>query len=566
MIHLLDEETINQIAAGEVIERPASVVKELVENAIDAGADVISVEIRGGGISLIRVTDNGCGIAEDELSLAFSRHTTSKISHAEDLRELHSLGFRGEALSSIAAVSRLEAVSKTPGSLTGTHLMIEGGEEILKEEIGAPDGSTFVVRDLFYNTPARRKFLKSENTESGRVYNYLERLAISRPEIAFRYIQNGVQRISTNGGGSLQAVIYSLYGRETADKLLPVSGETCGMQLTGLIGRPEASRGNRGMEIFFVNGRYVEDRILRKALEEAYRPYLMQHRFPMAFLFLTMPADEVDVNVHPSKLEVRFTRGDMLYDFVTRSVSAQLAHREWIDTVSLMSENQPKIPEKTESTGKPAVQTASMPEPFEARRWERLRETMPSYVPSPEQKPIAAGEQQELFAAKDLDERNLPEYEYIGQVFATYWLIGFRDKMMLIDQHAAHEKILFEELAARVRENRPAVQQLAPPLILHLTEREANAVEEHMPEFVRLGFEIEPFGGSDFALRGVPMGLIGIAEKQAVDRMIAELLSKPELGRTEELASRELASIACKAAVKGNMRLTDLEEIGRAHV
>ena len=390
-IQVLDQSTINQIAAGEVVERPASVVKELMENAIDAGSTAITVEIRQGGIGFIRITDNGCGIKKEELPLAFLRHSTSKIRTAEDLLTVSSLGFRGEALSSIAAVSQVELITKTSGSLTGSRYRIEGGEEKGLEEIGAPDGTTFISRNLFFNTPARRKFLKTETTEGAHVTDLVEKIALSHPEISIRLIVNNQSRLHTSGNHNLKDIIYTVYGREIAANLLPVEVSNGIVKISGFIGKPVIARGNRNFENYFINGRYIKSGLVSKAIEDGYKSYMMQHKYPFTLLHLTVEPEFIDVNVHPSKMELRFKDGENMYRVICQAVVDALSGKELIPNVSLMSEREERELEKKETAaaGNPIpgsgmsepVKNARGPEPFEHRRMEAMgiREERPAY-------------------------------------------------------------------------------------------------------------------------------------------------------------------------------------------
>ena len=390
-IQVLDQSTINQIAAGEVVERPASVVKELMENAIDAGSTAITVEIRQGGIGFIRITDNGCGIKKEELPLAFLRHSTSKIRTAEDLLTVSSLGFRGEALSSIAAVSQVELITKTSGSLTGSRYRIEGGEEKGLEEIGAPDGTTFISRNLFFNTPARRKFLKTETTEGTHVADLVEKIALSHPEISIRLIVNNQSRLHTSGNHNLKDIIYTIYGREIAANLLPVEVSNGLVKISGFIGKPLIARGNRNFENYFINGRYIKSGLVSKAIEDGYKSYMMQHKYPFTLLHLTVEPEYIDVNVHPSKMELRFKDGESMYRVICQAVTDALSGKELIPNVSLMSEREERELEKNESAAARNIipgngintpaKNGHGPEPFERRRLEAMgiREERPAY-------------------------------------------------------------------------------------------------------------------------------------------------------------------------------------------
>ncbi len=597
-INLLSQSTIDQIAAGEVVERPSSVVKELLENAIDAGATAVTVELKEGGISLIRVTDNGCGIEKEQIKKAFLRHATSKIKSIEDLSYVESLGFRGEALSSIAAVAQVEVITKTKDDLTGIKYAIAGGVEEDLEEIGAPSGTTFLIRNLFYNTPARKKFLKQPQTEGGYVADLMEHMALSRPDISIKFVNNGQVRFHTSGNGDLKEVIYRIYGREMANALVPLDAENDFCKVSGYIGKPEINRSNRNFEIYFVNGRYIKDDLISKALEEGYKQYLMQHKFPFAVLNFEIKTQEIDVNVHPAKMQIRIHRGKELYEFLSKAVSDRLHQIEMIPEVSL---------EKRE-TEKEAVLKA--PEPFETVRREQaqiIKEDTPSYgssftsvafekVTEPKikdsmQKTITsrilgmnfadneterAGIHSNIIKAKEhiliekpvqmnlfeeqpdikiLSEQARVEYQILGQIFDTYWLISYQDKLLFVDQHAAHEKVKYERLIKELKEKTVTSQMINPPIILNLTGAEEELLNEFMPLFEELGFEIEEFGGDSYAVRSMPADLYGCNEKQFFMEVLDELSDNPMKG-TPDVILNKLASMACKAAVKGNSRMS----------
>lgn len=368
-ISVLDKNTIDKIAAGEVIERPSSIVKELVENAIDAGSNAVTVEIKDGGTTLVRITDNGEGIAPSEVKKAFMRHATSKITKAEDLFGITSLGFRGEALSSIAAVSQVELITKTPSALSGVRYVIEGGAEQSMEEMGAPEGTTFLVRNLFYNTPARSKFLKSDAAEGNYISSLMEQLALSHPEISFKYIQNKQVKLHTSGNYNVKDVIYNVYGRDIARALLEVSYENDFLKIRGYVGKPEISRGTRSFENYYINGRYVKNNIIAKAIEDAYKGFLMQHKFPFVSLHIQMTGNDLDVNVHPRKMEVRFARGPEVYDCIYEAVRNVLTHREMIPKVS-------PGPEETAAKAKTIVERKDIPEPFETKRLTQMQQNI----------------------------------------------------------------------------------------------------------------------------------------------------------------------------------------------
>ena len=647
VIHLLEQATIDKIAAGEVVERPRSIVKELTENAIDAGATATTVEIRDGGIAMIRVTDDGAGIPADQVRTAFLRHATSKIEKVDDLTSIRSFGFRGEALSSIAAVSRVELITKPQESLVGTRYRIEGGIETGMEEIGAPNGSTFVCRDLFYNTPARRKFLKSAQTEAGYIAEFVERLALSHPELAIKFMANGATKLATSGNGKQADVIYRIFGREISGNLIEVdqTDEATGMHLHGFLGKPQISRGNRTYEIYYVNGRLIASNILSKAAEEGYETFLMQHRFPFLILALDLDGTLVDVNVHPAKAQVRFADGPAVYNFVKTVVKGALTHRELIIRTGFGKEDHAKEAKKL---AREVLKKEATPEPFEFQRrqqlanetnpgWKaqeeekgydfrKLREEHPAAADSPyspmypgisgqreesvrrsrladgknfldqaaafldahhnfqgtedgcqgekaEKKApvVPAGEDiltgrqmtlEELGQEDDnavfLSKEHVKEHRLIGQVFDTYWIVEFRNSLYIIDQHAAHEKVMFERLMKRFRDKEVSSQRLSPPMIVSLTMAEEDQLRAHKDTFAQLGFEIRPFGDRDYAISAVPQDLFGLTEKEFFLEMLDQL--SPDTGKTsmEEVTAR-IATMACKAAVKGNTRLSTLE-------
>ncbi len=640
-IHLLDQAVIDKIAAGEVVERPGSIVKELCENAIDAGASALTVEIRDGGVSLIRVTDNGEGIAPDQIRTAFLRHATSKITEVEDLTTIRSFGFRGEALSSISAVSRVELITKTRENLTGIRYKVDGGAEILYEEIGAPEGSTFLVRDLFYNTPARKKFLKSAQTEAGYISDFVSRLALSHPEISVKFMVNGTTKLSTSGSGSQKDVIYSVFGRDITANLIEIerTDEAQEMTLRGWIGKPQISRGNRTCEIFYVNGRLIYNNIMSKAVEEGYETFLMQHKFPFVILSLDLPGTKVDVNVHPAKAQVRFSEGPAVFDFVKDAVKETLTHRELIiDTnFGTVKEEEAQKKEALKRALEAEAKT-SVPEPFEklrrehqaqnesgsgtqsykggvspyARQYpdadrqraesaERIRQSnqflkevsqlsifdddfgsgsqpgsanpsqdaeqpgalVPELDAVREDISYTAGKQpgeegdagERISQAKFLTPEHLKEHRLIGQVFDTYWIVEFQDHMYIIDQHAAHEKVMFERMMRKYRNKQASSQMISPSLILSLTMAEEDLLTSNMEYFREIGFEIEPFGGHDYAISAVPQDLFGLTEREFFMEMLDSLSTDTGKQSIENLTAR-VATMACKAAVKGNTRLS----------
>lgn len=679
-IVLLDQKTINKIAAGEVVERPAAVVKELVENAIDAGANAVTVEIKGGGIEFIRITDNGSGIDKDQVQIAFKRHATSKIRTAEDLLSVSSLGFRGEALASISAVAKVELVTKTRGALTGTRYELDGGEEKVLEEIGCPEGTTFVVRNLFYNVPARRKFLKSAVTEASYINDLVERLAISNPGISFKFMNNNQLKLQTSGNGNRKDIIYQIYGRDITANLLEIKSDTPVVKIEGYIAKPVVNRGNRNYMNYFINGRYIKSAIVNKAIEEAYKPYMMQHRHPMTALQFTIDSQFIDVNVHPAKLEIRFTNGQAVYQAVYQAVSDALAGKNMIPEVSVGKEKKPertevakkapepfeqrrKFDEKT-AVGKQIVEAAKVISKFEEIKKkqgmvreessfhtaEKTGKNIPKIAGSnagteqmaaekskgsadklpleggkdsvqveketvaaakenasaaleqflaakepnlPEEdkpsgnvagKPTESGKenaftqevekktepvwdktntrQQELFQTEEeqkfLSKEAKKHHKIIGQIFDTYWIVQYQDKMFLIDQHAAHEKVLFERTMKSLANKEITSQMLQPPIILSLSMREEQALRKHQDELRSLGFEIEAFGGREFSVRAVPANLFGVAQVELLTELLDSLTEEIKVKKADVILEK-VASMSCKAAVKGNMKLSIIE-------
>ncbi|WP_251207208.1 DNA mismatch repair endonuclease MutL [Acetatifactor aquisgranensis] len=735
-IHILDSETIDKIAAGEVVERPSSVVKELVENAIDAGAGAVTVEAKDGGIEFIRVTDNGCGMEGSQLRTAFLRHATSKIEDAGDLMRISSLGFRGEALSSIAAVAKVEVITTPAGSIMGNRILLEGARETGFEEVGAPEGTTFLVRNLFFNTPVRRKFLKQPATEGGYIVDLMEHLALSRPDVSFKLVMGGQMKFHTSGNGDLKEVIYRIYGRDAANELVPIQAEKNGVKVEGYLGKPVQVRSNRNFEIYFINGRFIRSNVLSRAIEEGYKEYLMQHKFPFCVLHITMDTGRVDVNVHPTKMDVRFDDAIGFSSFLTEAVKGALRSREMIPQATLSTERELKEARKAEREEKAegrSREKQAAPEPFEHRRgdayrvmeetryaaekpgkqefihnpvWERVRNGradndsgMPSAVPvsgdtermavagksagsageilsdipmpkeiqaaeaeeeepfftetselseeeehsaqqilpaqkteamnqpeeqpafqegnanrpeeqpwfregeasrpeeqpslregeanRPEEQPLLqerdakqsaeqslrpeagmkyaaeqaplqeaySGEQMNLFEEKILTMENRSRFRIIGQVFDTYWLIEFEDKLMMIDQHAAHEKVNYERLMKRYHEKNVLSQGLMPPVIVSLSGQEESVLKNHLDTFAALGFEIEAFGGSEYALRSVPVDLYGCDEREMFLEVLDSLLYGTGFGSIRVIEEK-IASMSCKAAVKGNNKLS----------
>lgn len=611
-IALLSQETIDKIAAGEVIERPSSVVKELVENAIDAGSSAVTVEIKEGGISFIRISDNGCGIEREQIPLAFLRHSTSKIKSVEDLFTVTSLGFRGEALSSIAAVSQVELITKTNGDFTGSRYLIEGSKEVSLEEIGAPDGTTFIIRNLFYNTPARKKFLKSAQTEGTYIHELMQRMILSHPDVAFKFIMNNQVKLQSSGNGNIKDIIYHLYGRDITKALLPIAHESELFKVSGFIGKPMISRGNRGYELYFVNGRFIRSQILSKAIEDAFKPFLMQHQYPFTVLYFEIDSSLLDVNVHPTKMELRFSNQQELYREVQSILSAALVHRDIIPEVPV------DTPKKNEMEV-PKIEKV-MPEPFEQKRLEEIRKAVrkdsPYEIKYPVSRPMGTGSvssaaqeklldtiksmppedmmeeriqkellpeqskketekelakeayvlrEEETYGAKPegsyeqgsfLKEEEMAKQKIIGQLFDTYWLVEYNDRLFIVDQHAAHEKVMYEKLKKQFEKKEFTSQAISPPIVITLSMREAEALERFKEQFTKLGFEIEHFGGAEYSICGVPGNLYRLNTKDVLIEMLDELTDGISERATADVILDKIASMSCKAAVKGSQRLS----------
>lgn len=582
MIQVLDQATINKIAAGEVVERPSSVVKELVENAIDAGATAITVEIKDGGISFIRITDNGGGIAKEEVPTAFVRHATSKIMTIEDLLSISSLGFRGEALASIAAVAQVECISKTPRDLTGIRYEIHGSNEIACEEIGAPTGTTILVRNLFYNVPARKKFLKTAMTEGGYITELVTRMALSHPDISFKYILNGTNKIATSGNGKLKDVIYHIYGKDIAGNLLPVKRTVGEFTMEGYIGKAYVSKGNRSFEHYFINGRSIRNAIVTKAIEEAYKSFVMIHKFPFTAIHLTLDSSKLDVNVHPTKMEFKYADGEKLFDFVKDSVRQTLLSEEMIQDVSLRTAKE----EQKITVEQQRRQTQHVPEPFEKNaRAVHYQEAMLSHEienrrpvvkavsspkdiqltqnanlpePATQREPETVPQQLSIKVEQFLSSEARKKHRLIGQVFKTYWLIEYDDKLYIVDQHAAHEKVMFEHFMQQLSQKKVLSQQLLPPVVLHLDSVEYAAVLQHMDLFRQTGFDLEEFGDDSIVIRAMPDDICGVNPQTLFDALLQSLIK--ELGNIHiDFFVEKLSGMACKAAIKGNTEISKKE-------
>lgn len=659
-IQLLDQNTINKIAAGEVIERPSSVVKELVENAIDAGAMAITVEIKEGGISFIRVTDNGSGINKNEIDIAFKRHATSKIKSIEDLITVSSLGFRGEALASISAVSQVELITKTKDSITGTRYISEGGQKMSIEDIGAPDGTTFIVRNLFFNTPVRRKFLKSAATEAGYINSLMQYLALSHPDISFRFINNNQNKLHTSGNMKLKDIIYNVYGRDITANLYEVNSSANNIKIEGYIGKPFVNRGNRTYENYYINGRYIKSGIINRAIEAGYKGFIMPHNYPFTVLHFTINPEIIDVNVHPTKMELRFSDNEYVYNFVYDTILSTLKGKELVakveadgqvmqhirkdmldegekdkkpenipnvnndgqqniesavqsDTVkdienvkndssvqttvnkivdAGMSEGQPAgsdndkvvrnidnvignkaeicpslsavtlVHESTykeqqenrnevQTTLTPATKTR-LPEPFEVKRSEAMvKDDEKKYQAEVKAKP----EQMSMFKDKLLDEDNKNNYRIIGQLFDTYWLIEFEDRFYMMDQHAAHEKVLYERMMKKIKEHHIDTQMIMPPIILTLNMNEEEVLKRNMPVFTKMGYEIEEFGGNEYKVTCIPAGFPKLDYRQMLMDLIDGLMREGRMSDMDILTEK-VASMSCKAAIKGNNKIS----------
>ena len=596
-IQILSEETIDKIAAGEVVERPSSVVKELVENAIDAGASAVTVEIKEGGISFIRVTDNGEGIEKSQIKNAFYRHATSKLRDASELTAIGTLGFRGEALSSIAAVSQVELISKTEEDLTGTRYVIEGAIEKDMQDVGVPKGTTILVKNLFFNTPVRKKFLKSPTTEGSYINELCERMALSKPDVSFQFIQNGQMKFHTSGNGDLKELVYRIYGKEIAKEIIPVNQRGKDISISGVIGKPTLCRANRNFENYFVNGRYIKSSLISKAVEDGYASYMMQHKFPFFILNIDVSPEMVDVNVHPTKMDVRFSNNEYFYDYISGTISTVLKMQELIPQVSLVNEKKenasitvPKGPEPFEALRKEqneyrpndSFTLAEEPSSYQAVQVDTaeektitLRESgiFPSIIGTPKQDSsignrnvnnvikadqvvyAKAPEQMSLFETPFLSKEAETDYEILGQLFDTYWLFAYGEKLLIMDQHAAHEKVKYERLVQQFKEKTLETQTLNPPVIISISSKEKTILEEYIQYFEELGFALEDFGSNEIAIRTVPLDLYGQNEHDMFLSLLNELCSDVPKGK-QEVIYEKIASMACKAAVKGNNRLS----------
>ena len=660
MIKVLDQNTINKIAAGEVIEKPSSVIKELVENSIDSGATAVTVEVKGGGLSFLRVTDNGAGIKKDEVKLAFLRHATSKLVTVEDLLSISSLGFRGEALASIAAVAQVEMITKTADDVTGLRYQIHGGKEISSEEIGAPGGTTIIVRNLFYNTPARKKFMKTDATETSYIYDLMCRICMSHPEISFKFIANGTDKLFTSGNGKLRDIIYHIYGRDITSNLLEINAENDYMKISGYIARPCISRGNRSFEGYYVNHRYIKSAVLTKAIEDAFRTFVMIHKFPFTEINFQVRPDLLDVNVHPTKMELKFANSQDIYSFTYNAIRETLLFKELIPDVAPGKDPKPetfkqrdvgKAPEAFENKRREAIVRAeertvpqsqpvnpvapqmqpeqlcpaepqTLPQPVRpiieiidetsssnnkgsdvidnnktekpagnyiyADRNNDLERSIvqnrnvvnesPAYTaPAPARPSVTAATpdstvsaasdaayieeagkkyvQQDMFQEKFLTKEARAKHRLIGQLFKTYWLIEYDGKFFIMDQHAAHEKVKYEELMENYKNKKIYSQYLMPPAVVTLSAAEIEFLHENMEMFEALGYQIENFGGREFKLNAVPDNLFGLDGRELFIDFIADASSSAKKV-TIDTFIHKLSTMACKAAIKGNTEIS----------
>lgn len=654
MIKVLDQNTINKIAAGEVIEKPSSVIKELVENSIDSGATAVTVEVKGGGLSFLRVTDNGAGIKKDEVKLAFLRHATSKLVTVEDLLSISSLGFRGEALASIAAVAQVEMITKTADDVTGLRYQIHGGKEISSEEIGAPGGTTIIVRNLFYNTPARKKFMKTDATETSYIYDLMCRICMSHPEISFKFIANGTDKLFTSGNGKLRDIIYHIYGRDITSNLLEINVENDYMKISGYIARPCISRGNRSFEGYYVNHRYIKSAVLTKAIEDAFRTFVMIHKFPFTEINFQVRPDLLDVNVHPTKMELKFANSQDIYSFTYNAIRETLLFKELIPDVAPGKDPKPetfkqrdvgKAPEAFENKRREAIVRAeertvpqsqpeqhrpaepqTLPQPvrpvieiidetsssnnkgsdvidnnktekpagnyiYADRKNDLGRSVVqnrnvvnesPAYTaPAPARPSVTAATpdstvsavsdeasdtdydeearkkyvQQDMFQEKFLTREARAKHRLIGQLFKTYWLIEYDGKFFIMDQHAAHEKVKYEELMENYKNKKIYSQYLMPPAVVTLSAAEIEFLHENMEMFEALGYQIENFGGREFKLNAVPDNLFGLDGRELFIDFIADASSSAKKV-TVDTFIHKLSTMACKAAIKGNTEIS----------
>lgn len=597
-IKLLENNLINKIAAGEVIERPASIVKELVENSIDAGSKNIIIEIKNGGTSFIKIQDDGTGIEKSQIKIAFLRHATSKLEKLDDLDSILTLGFRGEALASIASISIVEMITKTENDTIGNKILIEGGKIVLEEETAALKGTTFIVRNIFFNTPARRKFLKKDSVEGSYISEIVNRLALAHPNISFTYINNGVEILKTMGDNNLKNTAFYIYGKEICKKLIPIEANKNGFAISGLIGIPEISRGNRSYENFFINGRYIKSSIVQGAIEEGYSGKLMVGKFPIFIINMTVPENTVDVNVHPTKLEVRFEDENFIHDFLCEAIEKTLQKQILIPNVEIeekksffqVAETKPFNVEKQkdleelllvedEDNFKPTKKREKIERPFLVLN-ETTEET---YIPIVEpikklDTPIINIEEDNglkdivpkeiVNEDKTINKDKIEEkpkkhsffnnYKIIGQMFNTYWIVEQCEEIFIIDQHSAHEKVIYEELTKKFKEEKVHSQKLLEPIIINATPLEKATIEENMSLFLKFGFDIEQFGLSAYAIRKVPFIFKAPVDAKFFNDLLDILVDK-NLSNLYDMKIEKIISISCKKAVKANDRLSFIE-------
>lgn len=631
-IVLLDDLTINQIAAGEVIERPANVVKELVENSIDAGATKISVEIENGGITSIRITDDGKGIAPDDVALAFERHATSKIRSAEDLTKVMTMGFRGEALASIAAIAKVELITRTRDQEIGTKVIVEGGDIISKEECGAPYGTTIIVRELFYNTPVRYKFLKKDFTEGGYIESAVEKIALINPSISFRLVNNRKTILQTSGNGDITTVVYNIFGKDVSQNLVNVDNEYEGVKVRGVAGKPEIARSNRTNQLFYVNGRNIKDKILSAAVEEAYRTLIPHGKFGFCIIDIRLNPELVDVNVHPAKLEVRFADESKVFKAVHYGIKNALLGEDITRDEEKEKVEAPKIIEKNvEETApqrrglfdifrnKSTEQTPENPDEkyatievkvnkdnqaknsvidkiefdeerqylkpiAEETQLEELEEPLQNitYLPKEESNEVEEQEFEKIVEKnykpeednieykveedirpiydQDIEEKSpVPEYKILGVAFNTYIILELDEDIYILDQHAAHERVLYEKVKENFyRAGGKEAQMLLLPDVLELSKRDMHIVKDHMDLFEQAGFTLEEFGENTIKITGVPV----ICFEMNTKDLFMDILDGIDItNRTnkQDIEEKFIATVACKAAVKANMVLDERE-------
>ena len=586
-IMVLDSATIDKIAAGEVVEGPKAVAKELIENSIDAGSKAITIEIKDGGISFLRITDNGEGIDRGQVKNAFMRHATSKIKSVDDLIDVTSLGFRGEALSSIAAVAKVELLTKTKDEFIGTRYVIEGGRECVLDDAGLPDGTTIIVRDLFYNVPARRKFLKSAQTEGSYITELIEHMILSHPEVAFKYILNGNVKLQSSGNGDVLSCIYSVYGREVASRLIEVKADRDDISIRGFVGRPELSRGTKNFEIYFVNNRFVKSSVVERALDEAYKEYMMLHKYPTVFLYFDIPGYLIDVNVHPAKKEIRFLEAESMRVFISEVIKEALSEKELIVDISknnreearalLEETNLEPYEQKTADSidkqnhresivlddDKPSESVNDITPLGSSNGAATISDEMFSEIidianSESFDEEDARNEQLTLFSEEFLSEQAREKHRIIGQLFNTYWLIEYENKLYMIDQHAAHEKVNYERMIKKLRNNEKLSQSIYPPIVVSLSSGEADYVKKYYDNFLQIGFTVEHFGGNEYTISTVPLELLSQNPADYFHEMLDELIEGRHGSETETVNLR-IATMACKASVKGGMKLSQAE-------